>query len=137
MLIIIDVFFGKKYKIEFNYKEKFELVWYILFGLALIFILVGFFYDIAMIVRGQIASVIYPVIYFVICFALVILSFFDFIFREQYFLLIIDDVNNTIVPEKSEENKEINDKNQNDNNNINNDNNKEEAKNEANKSKTD
>lgn len=136
-MIIIDVFLGKKYKIEFNYKEKFELVWYILFGLALIFILVGFFYDIAMIVRGQIASVIYPVIYFVICFALVILSFFDFIFREQYFLLIIDDVNNTIVPEKSEENKEINDKNQNDNNNINNDNNKEEAKNEANKSKTD
>ena len=136
-MIIIDVFLGKKYKIEFNYKEKFELVWYILFGLALIFILVGFFYDIAMIVRGQIASVIYPVIYFVICFALVILSFFDFIFREQYFLLIIDDVNNTIVPEKSEENKEINDKNQNDNNNINNDNNKEEDKNEANKSKTD
>ena len=51
---------------------------------------IGFIYDIVKIIQGQIGTVIYPIIYFIVCFAYVILSFFDNIFNKKYTYLILD-----------------------------------------------
>ena len=51
---------------------------------------IGFIYDIVKIIQGQIGTVVYPIIYFIVCFAYVILSFFDNIFNKKYTYLILD-----------------------------------------------
>ena len=65
-----------------------HIFWLIVYGLAFLFMLIGFIYDIAMIIDGKIATIVYPVIYFVVCLVYVILSFFDYIFKEKALNLI-------------------------------------------------
>ena len=132
----------KKHKVEKvkDIYEKVQFGWYILFGLSFVFMVIGFLYDIAMIIEGKIATFVYPVIYFVICFALTILSFFDYIFNEKYFYTVLDNYRIIKKSDLSEENKidennEKGDENQNERENENRDI-KEENKNE-NKSKID
>ena len=54
-----------------------------------------------MIINGKIAIIIYPVIYFVICFVYVILSFFDYIFKEKAIYLIIKNRKKGEIPKNS------------------------------------
>ena len=49
---------------------------------------IGFIYDIAIIIKGQIGTFIYPFIYFIVCFVYVILTFFDYIFNEKFIYLV-------------------------------------------------
>ena len=82
----------KKYKVldvERIFKI-FKLCWLIIFGLVFLFMFIGFIYDIVKIIQGQIGTVVYPIIYFIVCFAYVILSFFDNIFNKKYTYLILD-----------------------------------------------
>ena len=51
--------------------------------------------------NGKIAIIIYPVIYFVICFVYVILSFFDYIFKEKAIYLIIKNRKKGEIPKNS------------------------------------
>ena len=83
----------------------FKLCWIIIFGLAFLFMFIGFIYDIAIIIEGKIGSIVYPVIYFIVCFTYSILSFFDFIFNEKYIYLIL---RKRRVVEKSSDNLELN-----------------------------
>ena len=54
--------------------------------------LIGFIYDIAKIVEGKIASIIYLIIFFVVCFAYIILTFFDYILIEKSVCLILREI---------------------------------------------
>ena len=144
VLLIIFEIIRKKHKVDsvkFIY-TIFKLCWYSVFGLAFAFMFIGFIYDIFMIAKGHIGTVVFPVVYFIVCFVHVILSFFDFIFSEKYFYLILD--NKTII--QSEENREIglNAQNTHDNNGeeakVNEEeakDNKEDVKEESHKSKID
>ena len=78
-----------------------HIFWIIVYGLAFLFMFVGFIYDIAMIINGKIAIIIYPVIYFVVCFVYVILSFFDYIFKEKAIYLIIKNWKKVEIPKNS------------------------------------
>ena len=80
-----------------------HIFWIIVYGLAFLFMFVGFIYDIAMIINGKIAIIIYPVIYFVICFVYIILSFFDYIFKEKAIYLIIKNRKKGEIPKNSEQ----------------------------------
>ena len=78
--------------------------------------LIGFIYDIALLLKGEITSVVYPIIYFVIFFIYFILSLIDFFFIESTVRLIINPLklntkekNKSKPEEKEEEN--INDEN--------------------------
>jgi hypothetical protein len=53
---------------------------------------IGFIYDIAKIMEGKIETVKYPIIYFVVCFVYVILTFFDYIFIEKSVYLILKEI---------------------------------------------
>ena len=63
--------------------------------------LIGFIYDLILILKGDIASVIYPIIYFLICFIYFILSLIDFFFIESTARLII----NPRMPDSKEKHK--------------------------------
>ena len=65
-----------------------KLNWLIVFGIAFSFMFIGFIYDIAMIIKEKIATIIYPFIYFIVCFFYVILSYFDYYFCEKSLNLI-------------------------------------------------
>jgi len=84
-----------------KYAFMVHIFWIIVYGLAFLFMFVGFIYDIAMIINGKIAIIIYPVIYFVICFVYVILSFFDYIFKEKAIYLIIKNRKKGEIPKNS------------------------------------
>ena len=84
----------KKYKVldvERIFKI-FKLSWLIIFGLVFLFMFIGFIYDIVKIIKGQLGSAVYPIIYFIVCFAYVILSFFDNIFNRKYIYLTLDNL---------------------------------------------
>lgn len=86
-----------------KYAFMVHIFWIIVYGLAFLFMFVGFIYDIAMIINGKIAIIIYPVIYFVICFVYIILSFFDYIFKEKAIYLIIKNRKKGEIPKNSEQ----------------------------------
>ena len=90
-LIFIEIK-RKKHKVPDVEKifKIFKLCWLIIFGLVFLFMFIGFIYDIVKIIQGQIGTVVYPIIYFIVCFAYVILSFFDNIFNKKYTYLILD-----------------------------------------------
>jgi len=74
------------------YIEKVYFFWRIFFGFAFLFMFIGFIYDIAKIMEGKIETVKYPIIYFVVCFVYVILTFFDYIFIEKSVYLILKEI---------------------------------------------
>ena len=45
-----------------------NLFWIIVYGVAFLFMFIGFIYDIAMIIKGKIATITYPFIYFIVCY---------------------------------------------------------------------
>ena len=109
--MIVSQVTGKKYQLEpFKVDEVFKifkLCWIIIFGLAFIFMFIGFIYDIAIIIKGQIGTFIYPFIYFIVCFAYAILSFFDYIFNEKFIYLILAKMRVIVQSGKSEENQDM------------------------------
>lgn len=109
--MIVSQVTGKKYQLEpFKVDEVFKifkLCWIIIFGLAFIFMFIGFIYDIAIIIKGQIGTFIYPFIYFIVCFAYAILSFFDYIFNEKFIYLILANIRVIVQSGKSEENQDM------------------------------
>ena len=66
------------------------IIWGITNGGAYLFMLIGFVYDIVLLLKGEITSVVYPIIYFVIFFIYFILSLTDFFFTESTVRLIIN-----------------------------------------------
>ena len=81
----------------------FKLCWIIIFGLAFLFMFIGFIYDIAIIIKGQIGTFIYPFIYFIVCFVYAILSFFDYIFNEKFVYLVLKDMKVIVHSNNQEE----------------------------------
>ena len=123
-LIFIEIK-RKKHKVPDVEKifKIFKLCWLIIFGLVFLFMFIGFIYDIVKIIKGQLGSAVYPIIYFIVCFAYVILSFFDNIFNRKYIYLTLDNLK--VVKEsdldedqevKESEAKEIKDDSKNENN---------------------
>jgi len=81
----------------------FKLCWIIIFGLAFLFMFIGFIYDIAIMIKGQIGTFIYPFIYFIVCFVYAILSFFDYIFNEKFTYLVLEDMKVIVQSDNQEE----------------------------------
>ena len=71
------------------YSHYIDLFWKIAYGCAFLFMFIGFIYDIAMIIDGKIDRIDFPIVYFVVCFVYVILSIFDYIFKEKALHLIM------------------------------------------------
>ena len=71
------------------YSHYIHLFWKIAYGCAFLFMFIGFIYDIAMIIDGKIDRIDFPIVYFVVCFVYVILSFFDYFFKEKALHLIM------------------------------------------------
>ena len=70
------------------YTSAIQLFWIIAYICAFLFMFIGFIYDIIMIIDGKIAKIVFPIIYFVVCFVYAILSIFDYIFKEKAVYLI-------------------------------------------------
>lgn len=71
------------------YSHYIHLFWIIAYVCAFLFMFIGFIYDIAMIIDGKIDRIDFPIVYFVVCFVYVILSIFDYIFKEKALHLIM------------------------------------------------
>lgn len=71
------------------YSHYIDLFWIIAYVCAFLFMFIGFIYDIAMIIDGKIDRIDFPIVYFVVCFVYVILSIFDYIFKEKALHLIM------------------------------------------------
>ena len=85
------------------YSHYIDLFWKIAYGCAFLFMFIGFIYDIAMIIDGKIDRIDFPIVYFVVCFVYVILSIFDYIFKEKALHLImrnLRDINGSIDSKK-------------------------------------
>ena len=90
--------------IYFRFRKLFEVIsikWYasvinlflkIAYTGAFLFMYIGFIYDVVMIIDGKIANIVYPIIYFVVCFVYTILSLFDYIFIEKALYLIFKQI---------------------------------------------
>ena len=91
-----------------------HIFWLIVYGLAFLFMLIGFIYDIAMIIDGKISTIAYPVIYFVVCLVYAILSFFDYIFKEKVLYLFLKNIRDENPPKNSaQEDNELRQSNEN------------------------
>ena len=106
VLLIVFRFRRKLYSIlnldKFIFIAK--LSWLIIFGSAFLFMIIGFIYDIAMIINEKIGTIIYPFIYFIVCFFYIILSYFDYYFCEKSLNLIFKNMN--IITGENHEKKE-------------------------------
>ena len=90
--------------IYFRFRKLYEVIsikWYasvinlflkIAYSGAFLFMYIGFIYDVVMIIDGKIANIVYPIIYFVVCFVYTILSLFDYIFIEKALYLIFKQI---------------------------------------------
>lgn len=78
----------KKYLNFFKLEIKVKRVLGITYGCSYLIILIGFIYDIILLLEEKITSAVYPIIYFIICFIYFILSCIDFIFIEDTVNLI-------------------------------------------------
>ena len=72
-----------------KYASSIHLFRIIAYCCAFLFMFIGFIYDIVMIIDGKIATIVYPIIYFVVCFVYAILSSFNYILKEKALNLII------------------------------------------------
>ena len=72
----------KKYFHLYKFDVKLKWIWIITNGCSYLFMLIGLIYDIVLLIKGEIANVVYPIIYFVICFIYFICSLIDFFFIE-------------------------------------------------------
>ena len=70
------------------YASVVHLFWIITYSCAFLFMFIGLIYDVVMIIDGKIANIVFPIIYFVVCFVYAIISFFDYIFKEKALYLI-------------------------------------------------
>ena len=62
-------------------------------------------YDIVLLLKGEIASAIYPIIYFIICFIYLICSIIDFFFIESIVKLICEPPRIIYLEDKADEKK--------------------------------
>jgi len=88
-------------------EKKLRWIWFITNGCSYIFILIGLIYDIILIIKGEISSVVFPIIYFIICFIYFICSVVDFFFIETIVKLIcnIPRINLDDKPDKKDNEK--------------------------------
>ena len=118
LILLLYIQITKKY---FNiYKLEIKVKWIlgIIYYCSYLLILIGFIYDIILLLKGEISSAVYPIIYFVISFIYCILSVIDFYFIEDTIKLIckVPKINSSSVMrdkpvEKESETEEINDEN--------------------------
>ena len=87
LILLIYVHISKKRFYKPKIEKKAKLVWIISNGCTYLFMLIGLIYDMALIVSGDISSVIYVIIYFLICFIYIICSIFDY--NYNYIILKI------------------------------------------------
>ena len=94
-------------------EKKLRWIWFITNGCSYIFILIGLIYDIVLIIKGEISSVVFPIIYFIICFIYFICSVVDFFFIETILKLIckIPRINLDDKPDKKDNEKLDNEEN--------------------------
>ena len=78
----------KKYLNFFKLEIKVKKVLGITYGCSYLIILIGFIYDIILLLEEKIAKSAYLIVYFIICFIYFILSCIDFIFIEDTVNLI-------------------------------------------------
>ena len=88
LLALIYIQIRKKFFRKHRLEQKIKLVWGIINGISYILMLIGFIYDIILLLKGQIASVAYLIIYFIICFIYFIFSIIDFFFIESIVNLV-------------------------------------------------
>jgi len=82
LLLLIYIQITKKRFYIPKIEKKFNLIWIISNGCSLILMLIGLIWDMVLIVSGDIANVIYVIIYFVICFICIIFSILDYNYNE-------------------------------------------------------
>ena len=80
--------FYKKFNYNDNIKKILIWVWVILNSGAYLMMLIGFIYDIVILLKdGRIARAAYFIVYLAVCFIYIILSLFDFFFIDYYIKL--------------------------------------------------
>ena len=60
-----------------------------------------------MIINGKIETIVYPIIYFVVCFVHVIISFFDYILKDKALYLILRKMREVPIFKSEEKEDEI------------------------------
>ncbi len=60
-----------------------------------------------MIIEGKIETIVYPIIYFVVCFVYVIISFFDYILKDKALYLILKKMKEVQIFQSEEKEYEI------------------------------
>ena len=91
-----------------KYASSIHLFRIIAYCCAFLFMFIGFIYDVVMIIDGKIANIVYPIIYFVVCFVYAIISFFDYIFKEKALYLIFKQIPERKYESVNSEEKKIN-----------------------------
>ena len=94
-------------------ETKLRWIWIITNGCSYLFMLIGLIYDMVLIIKGEISSVVFPIIYFIICFIYFICSVVDFFFIETIVKLIckIPRINLDDKPDKKDNEKLDNEEN--------------------------
>ena len=87
-VILLYTQISKKYLNHFKLEIKVKRVIGITYGCSYLLILIGFFYDIILLLEEKIGSAIYLIIYFIISFIYFILSIIDFFFIEDTISMI-------------------------------------------------
>lgn len=102
---LIYVKITKKHFNIFHLNKKLKYVWIITNGSSYLIMLIGLIYDIVLLLKGEIASAIYPIIYFIICFIYLICSIIDFFFIESIVKLICEPPRIIYLEDKADEKK--------------------------------
>ena len=99
--------FIKRKRLEIE--TKLRWIWIITNGCSYLFMLIGLIYDMVLIIKGEISSVVFPIIYFIICFVYFICSVIDFFFIDTIVRSIceIPIINNEDKPNKKKENDQL------------------------------
>ena len=107
-LLIFFCFRRKFHVLSVKYYAYFiNLFWLIIYDITFLFMFIGFIYDIAMIINGKIETIVYPIIYFVVCFVYVIISFFDYILKDKTLYLILRKMKEVPIFKSEEKEDEI------------------------------
>ena len=120
ILLIIN---NKKKKISYFYNKKLKKYlissWIITNGGAYLTMIIGFIYDIIVLIKGEkIGTVVYLIIYFSVFFVFVILSIIDFLYIDYIIILVLErpitqtrreenNTNTSLYDEEDKENKNI------------------------------
>ena len=89
IISLIYVQITKKNFSIYRADKKVKIVWIVFNASCFIIMLIGFIWDIVLLVKGDIANVVYVIVYFIICFLYFIFSVIDYLYIETITLLVI------------------------------------------------